>query len=160
MFWQEYQCDLCGRLESVKTTIIAYYRLDDGRSIPGMNQAVWCYRCDGVRSAERLVDADWLESLIDHLRNSGIDDDLKETASLLEKTPEAYLAEKLDMYVAMLQWRRGRNASARCWNCGATEFLELAPDPTNRWCPLLTLCVAVNSTVRKTRGIHYRQTIA
>ena len=132
MWWHEYKCDRCGRCENVRTCIIGYYRLAGGRDVPCIDQPVWCYRCDGVRSAERLVDADKIAAFVDHLRNSGLNDEQTETAKLLKKTPEQYLAEQIDMYSATLAWRRARKSPPRCWECGKTDFLELAPDPNDR----------------------------
>ncbi len=61
MWWYQYRCDRCGRQEDVTTSILARYRLDDGREIPGFDQPVWCYVCNGLRTAERLADTE-LES--------------------------------------------------------------------------------------------------
>ncbi len=132
MWWYQYRCDRCGRQEDVTTSILARYRLDDGREVPGFDQPVWCYPCDGLRTAERLADTEQIAASIDRLKASGLGEEALEWVERLDRDPDEYLVEQLERFTAMLDWRRARTTPPRCWDCGSTNFLELTKDPDDR----------------------------
>lgn len=107
---------------------IAYYRLSDGADIPLILQPVWCNTCNDLRSAERLAELARLQEVLADLESKGLSKHERETAELLQQTPESYFAERVRKWQAAVRWRLERKSQPRCLACESTNLRLLAPD--------------------------------
>ena len=128
MFGIEYKCDRCVESETVWECCIAQYRLHDGREISCFNQPAWCHHCKCVRNVECIPELFQIEMFLDRLTHAGITPGIRETAEVLDISPEEYFQDQIDGLIARLEWRRNRKSSPKCLQCGTSNFDVLKND--------------------------------
>lgn len=126
-----YKCNRCHRLVS-ESKGLGHYRLPDGMEIPQFDEAAWCFECDGLQSAEQLLDIEYIGEVIQHLEEHGLDQQSRDIAHLLEKDEDSSHLERLWTWRAMLEWRRTRQSPPRCLRCGSTK-LRMLRSPDSRF---------------------------
>jgi hypothetical protein len=123
-FGRDVECDSCGQIETIRTTLIYRYVLPDNQRLPGGAIPTWCFDCDGIRDSEHLPTVERLSELLAELEANGLDErELSDKASFLqiEIDPQREYDNQLAWRRAALNWRLGRRSPPRCLVCGGTN---------------------------------------
>jgi hypothetical protein len=121
-------CDLCGRTETIQTTLIYRYLLPDNQATSSMATPVWCFDCNGIRDGERLPSAERLAEMLAELEANGLDEaTLKDNASFLNITLDLVKEYENELATrrAALAWRVKRQSPPRCLDCGGINHRPL-----------------------------------
>ena len=103
---------------SVISSIDTKYVLDDGYLLPANCQDAYCRQCKSLESVEYIPS---LESL----KNAFTEEDRN---TLLKTDYEASWYKSALQRKRRLDWRFSRTSSARCLNCGGSDFFVVGLD--------------------------------
>lgn len=123
-FSRDVKCNLCGRTETIRTTLIYRYRLSGSQRLPAGALPIWCFDCDGIRDGEQLPTIGRLAELLAELETNGLDErELKDKAAFLGHTvdPQLEYDDELERRMAALHWLSNRSSPPRCLVCGGTN---------------------------------------
>jgi hypothetical protein len=127
-FGHDVKCDLCGRTEKVRTSLIYHYVVTDNHIVSSCASPAWCFDCDGIRDSECLPSVERLTELLSELEVNGLDEEvLQDKARFLRIELDLELEYQREMKKRRiaLAWRMNRRSPPRCLDCGGTNHRPL-----------------------------------
>ena len=82
-FGRDVKCDSCGKLETIRTTLMYHYVLDENQTFAMVAAPTWCFDCDGIRDGEQLPELDGLTKWVAELEANGLDEAKLKDLSLI-----------------------------------------------------------------------------
>jgi hypothetical protein len=113
-YFVEYCLPASGRREIVLFSAFFNYRLEDGNTLPVLQQAAWCPACRRFVIAEELPSLEALELEIEKYRSAD-KDTLLAWAFVSNGSP---VEERIAELSRRVEWRMKRRFPPRCLECG------------------------------------------